>query len=140
MLQASSGGGVPKLPQRDRCSSPRRARYPYRHGQLCHQQDAENQGVACPPASLSWALHADFGVMDQSGRTLGLPSSAETGSVEVFIPLSGNSKPISAPSSIGTTKIPGPSNGPSLPTKSWLPWNASATKRSRHYAANFRFT
>jgi hypothetical protein len=50
----------------------------------------------------------------------GLPSSPESGSVEVFIPLSGNAKPISAPSSIGTTKILGPSNGPNLPTKSWL--------------------
>jgi hypothetical protein len=37
-------------------------------------------------------------------------------------------------------KIPGPSNGPNLPTKSWLQLNASATKRSKHYAANFRFT
>jgi transposase len=53
---------------------------------------------------------------------------------------SGNSKPISVLSSIGTTKIPGPSNGPNLPTKSWLQLNASATKRSKHYAANFRFT
>jgi hypothetical protein len=43
-------------------------------------------------------------------------------------------------SSIGTTKIPGPSNGPNLPTKSWPQLNASATKRSRLYAANFRFT
>ena len=50
----------------------------------------------------------------------GLPSSPESGSVEVFIPLSGNSKPISAPSSIATTKIQGPSNGPNLPTKFWL--------------------
>ena len=59
---------------------------------------------------------------------------------EVFIPPSGNSKPISAPSSIGTTKIPSPSNGPNLPTKSWLQLNASATKRSRHYVPNFKFT
>ena len=51
-----------------------------------------------------------------------------------------NSKPISAPSSIGTTKIPGRSNGPNLPTKSWPQLNASATKRSRRYAANFKFT
>ena len=35
-------------------------------------------------------------------------NSPESGSSEVFIPRSGNSKPISAPSSIGTTKIPGP--------------------------------
>ncbi len=35
---------------------------------------------------------------------------------------------------------PRPFNGPNLPTKSWLQLNASATKRSRHYAPNFRFT
>ena len=40
----------------------------------------------------------------------------------------------------GTTKIPGPSNGPNLPAKSWLQLNASATKRSRHYVPNFKFT
>ena len=70
----------------------------------------------------------------------GSPSSPESHSGEVFIPPSGNSKPISVLSSIGSTKIPSPSNGPNLPTKSWLQLNASATKRSRHYAANFRFT
>ena len=59
---------------------------------------------------------------------------------ELFIPPSGNSEPISVPSSIGTIKIPGPSNGPNLPTKSWLQFNASATKRRGHYAANFKFT
>jgi len=42
----------------------------------------------------------------------------ESGSGKVFIPPSGNLKPISALSSIGTTKIPGPSNGPNLPIKS----------------------
>ena len=63
----------------------------------------------------------------------------ESGSGEVFIPPSGNSKPTSALLSIGTTKIPGPSNGPNLPTKSWPQLSASAIKRSRHYAANFRF-
>ena len=45
---------------------------------------------------------------------------AELARKRLRIPLSGNSKPISAPSSIGTTKIPGLSNGPNLPTKSWL--------------------
>jgi hypothetical protein len=54
MLQASPGGRVLELPQRGRCSSPRRARYP----------------VACPPAALSFPLYANFGVMDQSGRAL----------------------------------------------------------------------
>jgi hypothetical protein len=33
-------------------------------------QDAEDQGVACPPAALSCPLHADFGVMGQLGRAL----------------------------------------------------------------------
>jgi hypothetical protein len=62
----------------------------------------------------------------------GLPNSPESSSDEVFTPLSGNSKPTSAHSSIGTIKIPGHSNGPNLPTKSWLLLNASATKPSTH--------
>ena len=39
-----------------------------------------------------------------------------------------------------TLRSPGPSNGPNLPTKSWPQLNASAIKRSRLYAANFKFT
>jgi hypothetical protein len=61
------------------------------------------------PTSASWI---------KIRSSAGLPSSPESGSVEVFTPLSGSSKLISAPSSIGTTKIPGPSNGPNLLTKS----------------------
>jgi hypothetical protein len=45
----------------------------------------QDQGVARPPAALSSPLHADFGVMVRSSA--GLPSSPESGSVEVFIPL-----------------------------------------------------
>ncbi len=37
-------------------------------------------------------------------------------------------------------KVPSPFNGPSLLTRFWLPSNASATKPSRLYVANFRFT
>src|SRR5215469_10290870 len=70
MLQAPPGGRVLELPQRDRRSGARRARRPYRHGQLCHPQDTQDQGVARPPAALPRALHADFGIMDQSGRAL----------------------------------------------------------------------
>ena len=67
-------------------------------------------------------------------------NSPESSSDEVFTPRSGNSKPTSVHSSIGTIKIPGHSNGPNLPTKSWLRLNAFATKPSRHHVANFRFT
>ena len=77
------------------------------------------------------------GLIRSSAGSLSLPESV---SAEVFIPPSGNSKPIFAPSSIGITKIPGHSNGPSLPIKSWLQLNASVTKPIRHYATNFRFT
>jgi hypothetical protein len=70
MLQATPGSRVLGLPQEDRRSRRRRARRPYHHGQLCHPQDAQDQGVARPPAALSRALHADLGVMDQSGRAL----------------------------------------------------------------------
>ena len=56
------------------------------------------------------------------------------------IPPSDNPKPISVLSSNGTIKILGPSNGPNLPNKSWLQCNASATKRRRHYTANFKVT
>jgi transposase len=50
----------------------------------------------------------------------GSPNSPESSSDGEFTPLSGNSKPTSVHSSIGTTKIPGHSNGPNPPTKSWL--------------------
>ena len=62
------------------------------------------------------------GSIRSSAGSLSLPESV---SGEVFIPPSGNSKPIFALSSIGITRIPGPSNGPSLPIKSWLQLNAS---------------
>ena len=57
-----------------------------------------------------------------------------------FIHRSGNCKPTSAPSSITTTKIPDPSNGPSPPTKSSPRSSASVTTYAKHYAMNFRFT
>jgi len=50
-----------------------------------------------------------------------------------------HSKPISTPSSTGTTKTPSLSNGPNQPTKSSLQSNASVRKHSAHYAVNFRF-
>jgi transposase len=52
--------------------------------------------------------------------SVGSLNSPESGSSEVFIPPSDNSKPISALSSIGTTKIHGRSNGPNPLTKSSL--------------------
>jgi hypothetical protein len=42
-------------------------------------------------------------------------------------------------SSTGTTKTQSPSNGPSPLTRFWLQSNASVTRLSRHYVANFRF-
>ena len=68
---------VLELSQRDRCSSPRRARYPHRHGQLCHLQDAKDQGMACPSAALSFP--------DQSGREL-VCVLARKRPVEIFTP------------------------------------------------------
>ncbi|MGY3371966.1 hypothetical protein ACVWZL_009091 [Bradyrhizobium sp. GM2.4] len=47
-----------------------RPRCPYRHGQLRHSQDIQDQSAARPSAALSCPLHADFFVMDQSGRAL----------------------------------------------------------------------
>jgi len=88
----------------------------------------DNYATHKTPKIKSW-LPAGRIIMSTSRRlrhhgsirlSAGLPNSLESGSDEVFTPLSGSSKPISAPSSIGTTKIPGPSNGPNLRTKSWL--------------------
>ena len=64
------GQGVPRLPEGDRRPSPRRAGHPHRHGQLRHPQDGGGQGVAGAAAALACSLYADFGVLDQSGRTL----------------------------------------------------------------------
>ena len=65
--------------------------------------------------STSPRLHRHGSIRSNAGSL----SSPESGSTGVFIPQSGNSKPTSALSSIDTTKIPGRSNGPNLPTKSW---------------------
>ena len=54
-------------------------------------------------------------------------------------PPSASSRPTSVPSSNCTTITQSPSNGPSPQTRSWLPSNASATKPSKLYVANFRF-
>jgi hypothetical protein len=78
--------------------------------------------VHCTPTSASFINQVERSFAE-------LP---ESGSVEVFTPLSGSSKPISTPSSIGTTKIRSPSKDQLL-TKSWLQRNASATKRSVVY-------
>jgi hypothetical protein len=67
-------------------------------------------------------------------------SSPESGSGAVFIPPSGNSKPISVLSSIGDNQNPTLFKWTKSAAKSWLQLNPSATKRSKHYAANFRFT
>jgi len=53
-----------------RPGGPRRARCPYRHGQLRNPQNRQGPRLACPPPALSRPLHADLGIMDQSGRTL----------------------------------------------------------------------
>src|SRR3546814_8498912 len=70
MLQAPSGNRVPRLPQADRRRDPQGARRPPRDGQLCDPQDAKDQGLARTPPALACSLHTDFGVLDQSGRTM----------------------------------------------------------------------
>ena len=59
-----------RLPEGDRPTRSRRAGHPHRHGQLRHPQDGGGQGVAGAAAALACSLYADFGVLDQSGRTL----------------------------------------------------------------------
>jgi hypothetical protein len=77
------------------------------------------------------------GSIRSSDGSLSLP---ESGSSAVFTPPSSSWKLTSAPSSIATTKIPGPSNGPSPPTKSSPRSSASVTTYGIPYAMNFRFT
>src|SRR6476646_4669431 len=67
-------------------------------------------------------------------------NSPESRSSEVFTPPSGSSRPTSVPSLTCTTKTRSPSNGPSPLTRFWPLSNASVTKLSRLYVANFRFT
>jgi hypothetical protein len=67
-------------------------------------------------------------------------SSPESRSSEVFTPPSGSSRPTSVPSSTCTTETRSPFKWTkSAETRFWLPSNASATKPSRLYVANFRF-
>lgn len=81
------------------------------------------------PTSTSWINQVKRGTL----------TSPENRSSEVFTPPSGSSRPTSVPSSTCTTETRSPSNGPSPQTRFWLRSNASATKPSRLYVANFRF-
>lgn len=72
--------------------------------------------------------------------SVGSLNSPEGKSSEVFTPPSGGSRRTCVPSSTRTTKTRTLSNGPSLPTRFWLASNASATKPTKLYAVNFRFT
>ena len=49
---------------------PRGARRPHHHGQLRHPQNCGDQNLAGAATALSCALHANVGLLDQSGRTL----------------------------------------------------------------------
>ena len=62
--------GVPQVPRRGRTQRARRPRYPCRHGQLRHAQDQADPQLVRQAPALARALHADSGLMDQSGRTL----------------------------------------------------------------------
>ena len=111
---------------------------------ICHPQNSQDQGVARPPTALSCPLHTDFGVMDQSGRALASLSSPGSSELQIVCEVSSYLRQATQSRyplvHRSAQPNPGPSNGPNLPTKSWLPLSASATKHSRHYAANFKFT
>lgn len=70
LLQASPGNRIPRLPEADRRRNTRRAGRASGYGQLCDPQDAEDQGLACAPPTLACSLHANVGILDQSGRAL----------------------------------------------------------------------
>jgi hypothetical protein len=70
----------------------------------------------------------------------GSPNSPESKSSEAFTPPSGSLRRHPHLHRPAQQKNQSPSNGPSLLTRFWLPSNASATKLSRLYVANFRFT
>lgn len=61
---------VPPVLANRRGQRPTGAGHPPGHGQLRHTQDGVDQIVAGPASALSCALHADLGVMAQSGRAL----------------------------------------------------------------------
>ena len=56
------------LKEIDRCV-PEGLDIPRRHGQLRHPQDGGSESLAGTAAALACPLYADFGVVDQSGRT-----------------------------------------------------------------------
>ena len=104
-----------------------------------YAQDTQDQSVARPPAALPCPLHPDFRVMDQSGRALfaeltrkqiqrGVHTSVRQleADIRTFIDLHNrNPKPFKWTKSADQILAPS---------------NASATKPSRLYVANFRFT
>ena len=115
-----------------------KARSPHRHGRLRHPQDAQDQGVARPPPALSHPLHADFGIVDQSGRALVRRAHQKAAPARRSY-LGRQLQPISAPSSTATTKIQTLQMVKSA-DQILASVSAFARKHSRPYAANLKFT
>ncbi len=82
------------------------------------------------PTAASWTIRS----------SLGSPNSPESRSSEAFAPPSGSSRPTAIPSSTCTTETRSPPSGSSPQIRVWHLSNASVTKPSRPYVANFRLT
>ena len=65
---------VPQVPRRDRAQRAGRPRRPHRHGQLRHPQNQADPQLVRQAAALARPLHADLGILDQSGRALLRPA------------------------------------------------------------------
>ena len=97
---------------------PPRAGRPSRDGQLRHAQDARDQDLVCPPSALPRALHADLGVLAQSGRALVRHADRRSTSAAARIARRANSSRPSGTTSTSTTPTPSRSSGPRPPTTS----------------------
>jgi len=82
VLQTPPGGRVPELPQRGRCSSPGRARCPYRHGQLCHPQDTPRSRRGSPAGRIIMSTSRRLRRHGSIRSSAGSLNSLENGSGE----------------------------------------------------------
>ena len=129
VLQTPPSDRVSRLPQADRRRDAGRPGCAPRDGQLCHAQDAEDQGLAGVPSSTGMSTSRRHRPHGSTRSNAGSPNSRASNFSAAPTGPPPNLKPTSSPPPRRTTKTPSPTTGPNLPTRSSPPSDASARKQ-----------